>query len=90
MSWSFPFLSLLCASAGCALGELFYRHRIIAGLLGGLMGSLSMLFTTFTNILEFNAGLWGDLPWLLPVLCLAVSVLCLMRARKTTMTAVVR
>lgn len=89
VSWTLPFLLLLCFCGGCALGELVYRHRIIAGLLGGVMGSCVTMVIAFSRIMESNAVLWGSLPWLIPVVCLVLSILCLLRVRTKTRTAVV-
>lgn len=90
VSWSLPFLLLAASCGGCALGELVYRHRIIAGLLGGVMGSSSILIISFLNVMEPSSGLWGNLPWILPLICLCLSVLCMFRVRTKTLTAVVR
>jgi len=90
VSRSLPFILLFASCAGCALGELVYRHRIITGLLAGLVGAGSVVSAGFFHAMEADTGLWGDLPWLLPVILLALSGLCLLRVRSKTMSAVVR
>lgn len=90
VSWSFPFLMMLSSCAGSAIGELFYTHRVISGILTGILTFFCISSATFSNIPYGSPWLWGDVPWLLPVICLCLSGICLAWVHTKVMTAVVR
>lgn len=90
VSLNFPFQSLLLGALGCAVGNLYIRSQLFAGIITGVCTVLLIMGTPFSLVMQGSPGLWGVLPWLLPVICLCLTAVLLLWVHSMIMIAVVR
>lgn len=89
-SSAFPLSMLTCHAVGCAVGRLYVKSRVWAGVISGVATFFLVLNPIFDTIATHTGNHWGDLPWLLILVSLLVGFVCLFWSYSVIMTATVR
>jgi len=86
----FPLSLFAVHTVGCAIGRLYIKSRLWAGIITGLAFFLILLNPIFDTITIHTGNLWGDLPWLLVLASLFITALCELWTFSVILDATVR